>query len=457
MRKRNYLLCILCLATAMTAFAQGNSVAKENPYIVLEDANFSVKAPSSDSTDKNADSTKPDSKIALFDSTKAADNIFGSESNASKKLKVVWAGGKKPEQPNVTPVTPKEVKSKKMATDNTANTNIKPTTNPPAPNKNVILANNRTTTTPARTANLNVPGKGKKSKKSSSNEQGEGVTTGRVTIYPASKLNGSYDDFSPAAYQNGIVFVSNSKKFGGNTKASKSEEAGDFNLRFSEIDSTGALTRPASFGHLNSSKTHEGPVTFSQDGKTMYMTRNAAFDDGKKRGKKAPLNLKIFAKTLIGEEWTGDEIFPFETEFYSFGHPTLSADGKRLYFSSNMPGGFGGMDIYVTRKMADGQWSQPINMGSRVNTPGNEVFPYIAENDALYFSSNARRGAQGLDIFRIDILTRTALSQKLEAPFNSEGDDFGIMFLPGSNNRGFFSSNRKEASSGDNIFEFEIK
>ncbi len=281
--------------------------------------------------------------------------------------------------------------------------------------------------------------------------------TAKVSVGLASALDGTLNDFSPVPYQHGIVYVSNSHKLKKGVKVGDAEDPEDYNLKFSEFDSTGALTKPANFSRkLNTSKTHEGPVSFTKDGKTMFITRNTAFDDGKKHGKTTS-NLKIFIKTMVDGEWTGEETLPFETDHHNYCHPSLSADGTRLYFASDIPGGFGGMDIYMSRRLKDGSWTQPINMGPRVNTDKTELFPYIAENGTLFFSSNGRKGAGGLDIFRIEIESRTARAMNLGEPFNSENDDFGVMFMPGSARKGYFSSNRPGGSGGDDIYQFEIK
>ena len=174
--------------------------------------------------------------------------------------------------------------------------------------------------------------------------------------------------------------------------------------------------------------------------------------------KSGKATLKIYIKTRdTSGNFVGEEILPFESENYSYCHPTLAADGNRLYFSSDMPGGFGGMDLWVSRRMKDGTWSQPINLGARVNTVKNEVFPYMSEKGNLYFATDGMvTGKGGYDIFRIEIEHRTARAFPMGEPFNTEGDDFGIMFMPKTENKGYFSSNRKGGTGGDDIYEFEF-
>ncbi len=284
------------------------------------------------------------------------------------------------------------------------------------------------------------------------------MTLENVTVKNVSNINGSKDDFSPMFYENGILFCSNSRKVKKGADESKMPE--DLNLKYAAFDTaTGGLKRPSSFGHRTNSKTHEGPSCFSHAGDTMFLTRNMSKGGVDKKSKNGLYTLKIYLKIrdTVGN-FIGDKLMPFELESYSYCHPTLSRDGKRLYFSSNMPGGFGGMDLYVIRKINDSTWTPPINLGARINTSKNELFPNISENGTLYFASNGqRKNVGGLDIYQIDIENRTSKVTSLGKPFNTEGDDFGFMLLPGQEGKGFFSSNRKGGSGGDDIYEFEMK
>lgn len=147
-----------------------------------------------------------------------------------------------------------------------------------------------------------------------------------------------------------------------------------------------------------SGRFHEGPACFSNDGNTVYFTRSNYFKRKMNVNENKENNLKIFKATLKDGKWKNLEEFPFNSDDYSVGHPTLSADEKTLYFVSDMPGRFGGTDIY--KSVWDGSnWSKPENLGAIVNTKGNEMFPYIHTDDALYFSSNAHNSMGGLDVF----------------------------------------------------------
>ncbi len=278
----------------------------------------------------------------------------------------------------------------------------------------------------------------------------------KATIKNASALNSDKDDFSPTFYQNGLIFCSSVKKT--SKKEDDDEAKNDINLRYALFDSVGNLTKSASFGHRANTKTNEGPSCFSANEDTFYLSRTTSKGGIVKFNKKGKATLKIYIKTRdTTGNFVGEDILPFESEAYSYCHPTLSADGNRLYFASNMPGGFGGMDLWMTRRMRDGNWSQPINLGPRVNTSNNEVFPFMSESGVLYFSSDGITGGKGgYDLYRIEIENRTSRAFPMGDSFNTEFDDFGIMFLPKSDAKGYFSSNRKGGTGGDDIYEFEF-
>jgi hypothetical protein len=138
---------------------------------------------------------------------------------------------------------------------------------------------------------------------------------------------------------------------------------------------------------------------------------------------------------------------------YSFSQPSVTAEGKSLYFSSNMPGGMGGTDIYMSQS-ENGTWTKPVNLGNRINTPGDEMFPFIYQDTILYFSSNGHGGLGGLDLFKIN-LKDTATIENLGVPMNSPNDDFGIV-LEDNGLSGYLASNRVNGKGGDDIYGFKV-
>lgn len=209
------------------------------------------------------------------------------------------------------------------------------------------------------------------------------------------------------------------------------------------------------FGGSINSKYHEGPTAFFKDGSKVIFTRNN-FLNGKTRRSSDGINkLKLYIADASGDGWKNIQELPFNSDEYSTGHPALSNDQTLLFFASDMPGGFGGTDIFVTR--FDGSnWSAPINLGDKINTKGNEMFPYVDDKNNLYFSSDGHPGLGELDIFftQMDGLTQKGRIVNVGAPLNSSKDDFGLI-TDGLRQTGYFSSNRKRGGSDDDIYRFE--
>jgi hypothetical protein len=266
-----------------------------------------------------------------------------------------------------------------------------------------------------------------------------------------SMVNGTNDDFSPVWFENGIVFCSNSAAA---VKKGGTPPGDDLNLKFAEFDANGNLMKSKPFAKKVNTKTNEGPATFTKENNTMFFTRTTSKGGVDKINKYGEYTLKIYIKNKVDGEWSKDNILPFEKDEYSFCHPTLSADGQRLYFSSNMAGGKGGFDIFYVRKQADGNWSNPINV-EKLNTSKNEVFPYIHADGMIYFASDGHNSVGGLDVFKFDLTQRTGVPVNLGSPINSAADDFGLIINP-KNDGGFFSSNREGTKGGDDIYSFKF-
>ena len=210
------------------------------------------------------------------------------------------------------------------------------------------------------------------------------------------------------------------------------------------------------FSRSLNTKYHEGPATFSKDGSRVIFTRNN-FNNGHERKSSEGINkLKLYTAKQTSGAWSDIEEMPFNSDEYSTGHPTLTADNLTLYFASDMPGGFGGTDIYSSR-WEGGRWSAPVNMGPSINSKGNELFPFADEKNNLYFSSDGLPGLGDLDVFfaQIDPAGKaTGVVRNLGEPINSPKDDFGII-TDGDRKGGFFSSNRKNGGADDDIYRFK--
>jgi outer membrane protein OmpA-like peptidoglycan-associated protein/tetratricopeptide (TPR) repeat protein len=202
---------------------------------------------------------------------------------------------------------------------------------------------------------------------------------------------------------------------------------------------------------------HDASAVITKDGKTMFFTRNNF--DGKKlnNDKRRISHLKIFKAERVNNEWINIKELPFNDEEYSVGHPALSFDESTLYFSSDMPGGFGKTDIYKVTIKSDDNYGEPVNLGSNINTEGKEMFPFVDEDSTLYFASNGHIGLGGLDVFKSKILeTSYGKVENLGEPINSEKDDFSFS-LNNVRRIGFFSSNRSGGKGDDDVYSFVIR
>ncbi len=256
--------------------------------------------------------------------------------------------------------------------------------------------------------------------------------------------------FSMVEYQNGAIFTADKAVFSGKQATAWTGNS-YLDLYQMKKDTSGAWLQPSLLqGDINS-KFHEGPATFSQDGNVVYFTRSNYFKRKMEVNEENENNLKIFKATLIRGEWKNLEEFPYNSDDYDCGHPSLSADEKELYFVSSMPGGYGGTDLYKST-WTDGRWSQPQNLGSEINTPGNEMFPFINTDGALYFSSDAHNSMGGLDVFITYFDGKSwASPENLNYPLNSTDDDFAYT-VNKDNHSGFVSSSRTKS---DKMYAFE--
>lgn len=273
----------------------------------------------------------------------------------------------------------------------------------------------------------------------------------RYVVKQAKLFNSRRADFCPmylGADCDQIYYTSTTEKATGDKK---SEITGMKNadVFFSKKNEKGEWERPEPVeGELNT-EFDEGIVAFSPDAQTMYLTKA-------RRELNAPTSVEIYTSTRSDAKWSVPVKFEITADTLStFGHPAVSPDGEYLYFVSDMPGGYGGKDIWrISLKERQGSL---VNLGPDINTEGNDDFPYVRSDGSLYFSSDGHPGMGGLDIFRATAVGDPAdLRWKVENmgfPINSAGDDFGITFGKGED--GFFSSNRGDARGYDHIYSFE--
>ena len=270
------------------------------------------------------------------------------------------------------------------------------------------------------------------------------------------KFNSKYSDFG-AYVHDGLTYFTSSRDKGVSTKhiyGWNKEPFLDIYVKTENENDSIVDHKSKIKGKVNSTY-HDGPLTITNDGKTMYFSRNNYNKAGLAKDKAGFSNLKIYKATLINGIWDNIEELPFNNDEYSTGHPSLNSDNTKLYFASDMPGGIGGSDIYYVDIKRDGTIGMPQNLGNIVNTDKNEVFPFINNEDVLFFSSNGHHGLGLLDIFatikdKNDIITSVL---NVGIPVNSNKDDFSF-FMSEDGTSGYFASNRDGGVGSDDIYAY---
>lgn len=272
----------------------------------------------------------------------------------------------------------------------------------------------------------------------------------RYVVKNAKLFNSRRADFAPMYLDKNfdqLYFTTTNEKV---TGTNKSEITGmkKSDIWYSKKNERGEWQRPEPAGGELNSEMDEGIVGFSPDGQTMYLTMA-------RRSPTASTSVEIYTSRRSDATWSAPVKFDIINDTISaMGHPSVSPDGAYLYFTSDMPGGFGGKDIW--RINLNERAGSLENLGPQINTPGDEMFPYVRNDSTLYFSSDGHPGFGGLDLFKASLnSTRERWSvENMGIPLNSAGDDFGITFGPGES--GFFSSNRGDGRGYDHIFSFEL-
>jgi len=278
--------------------------------------------------------------------------------------------------------------------------------------------------------------------------------TGKYNLFKTN-INSQNSDFGLNFYgENEVVFASSLDATGSQKFRWSNEPFLD--LFTAQIDSLGNLSQREQLkGNVNT-KYHESTATISMDGNTMYFTRNNFFKGRLKSSKDKQVKLKIYKATKKQDSWVNIKELPFNGNQYSTAHPTLSPDGKKLYFSSDMPGTFGLSDIWFVYIFENDTYSQPINLGPNVNTEFRESFPFIDSENNFYFSSDGKLGLGGFDIFESKLNVRgfPYETSNIGKPVNSPFDDFSYVYN-NKRNFGFISSNRNglNGSSSDEVYK----
>lgn len=271
---------------------------------------------------------------------------------------------------------------------------------------------------------------------------------GQIEISEVKGINSRKPDFSPMPVENGIVFTSSRKKIGLFKRTDNSSGMPFTDLYFMAKKEDGTYSKARRLFEKVNRKYHDGTAVFSGD--QMFFTRNNL----KGKNSKKMVDLKIYEATLKDGKWRDASELPFNSDEFATCHPTLSPDGTMMVFSSNRPGGFGGMDLWSTTRNGN-EWSEPVNLGAQINSAKNEIFPFMDSQGALFFASNGWVGFGGLDLF----VSQNDKNQwnaptNLGRGMNSEKDDFGI-WVSTDGTSGYFSSDRLGGKGKDDIYQWK--
>lgn len=269
------------------------------------------------------------------------------------------------------------------------------------------------------------------------------------------QYNTTFDDFCATIFLGDkIVFTSTRTKSTWITRKHGWTGNSYCHMYLTEKDAFGQYDTPAMFVAEYATKFNDGPFSTSKDGNTIFFTRNGT--SKKEQSLDGSQKLKIFQANIIKDDLQSLMSLKFNSNEYNCAHPSVSADGKTLYFSSDMGGGQGGMDIWYCKLDASGAWGNPVNMGEKVNTKGNELFPSITDENILYFASNGHEGLGGLDVFETKIKEdKAGKVYNMGKPVNSEHDDFAYnVYAEGK--KAFLSSNRKTGGMNDDIYNVDV-
>tara|TARA_R110000787_G_scaffold152593_1_gene266480 strand:+ start:2823 stop:4406 length:1584 start_codon:yes stop_codon:yes gene_type:complete len=281
----------------------------------------------------------------------------------------------------------------------------------------------------------------------------------RYQIKHLTDVNTKYSDFGVSYFgENQVVFASSRKVRSLRNRYWRDNSQPYLELYRGNIAENGDILESELFSSKINTRYHEANVVFTNDLKTVYFTRNNYLDEKYKKDDDGMNHLKLLRAHLDEDgEWGDIEELTFNSDLYSVGHPTLSNDGKTLYFVSDMPGGQGNTDIYYIHLSKDGTYGEPINAGPIVNTISREMFPFLSESGVLYYSSDGRSGLGNLDIFKSVVSENGTVYTKPENlgnQINSAMDDFSFT-LDEETLTGYFSSNREGGTGDDDIYYFK--
>jgi outer membrane protein OmpA-like peptidoglycan-associated protein len=256
------------------------------------------------------------------------------------------------------------------------------------------------------------------------------------------------DEFSPVFYKGEIVFCSNQRD---NSLVSyKDEQNRVFKIFYVTKKGSTGWSPPKILAKEITTDFNDGPVSFNEKGNILYYSRNNSIKSSLRNISDTSNKLGIYSAELINGTWANIKSFTHNNLLYNFCTPAVTPDGEKIYFSSDMPGGSGGMDLYYCDR-GNNDWDQPVNLGPVINTPKNESFPFACKNGKLFFASDGHKGFGGKDLFYTkEIDGKWIVPVHLDSALNSTADDFGLV-TDSTFKNGYFSTNRRKT---DDIFSF---
>ena len=276
----------------------------------------------------------------------------------------------------------------------------------------------------------------------------------KVTVENLKALNTKHLDYSAVSHDGGVVFTS-TRGLQKIKKVTDTWTKGNFSdVFYAKMNDEGKVESITPVEGGINKKYHDGVTSISESGTVMFFSRN----NNKKKKKNKSINLKIYSSIFVDGMWTDATDIGINGDDFATCHPSLSTDGKLLYFASDRPGGFGGMDIYVCENR-NGKWKKPQNLGPTINSAGNDIFPFVNSEGVLFFSSNGHKGLGGLDVFYAEKSSMFDegswnIRRNLGTPFNTKKDDFGF-YANENMDKGFLTSNRFGGKGGDDIYTWK--
>lgn len=271
------------------------------------------------------------------------------------------------------------------------------------------------------------------------------------------EINSKLSDFAPILYGDTLVFASNREISSSMKRVHEWNKQPYLNLYSIEVDSNLVPQgNSKEFSEKLTSKFHESSAVFTEDGNTVYFTRNSMKDGKLEKSDDGTNYLRLYKSEKENNEWQDAEPLSFTSVNFNYAHPSLNEDETKLYFSSDMEGTNGMSDIYVVNISEDGSFGKPENLGSKLNTEGRESFPFVSNDNLLFFSSDGHNGLGGLDVYVTVLKDDNSHDEifNLGRPINSSKDDFSFI-IDSEKKLGYFATNREGTVGEDDIYRLE--